>query len=111
VLLQRALDDGAHRRRARLDDGNRRGIEHHVLNAKNHEREAYLVDKADDLRPEWVEGKRSIGVTAGASAPEVLVHDVILRLQEMGVRRVRELEGIDERVTFPLPKGIAHGGS
>jgi 4-hydroxy-3-methylbut-2-enyl diphosphate reductase len=74
--------------------------------AKNLGREAYLVDKADDLRPEWVEGKRSIGVTAGASAPEVLVHDVILRLQEMGVRRVRELEGIDERVTFPLPKGI-----
>ena len=71
-------------------------------------REAYLVDKADDLRPEWVAGKRSIGVTAGASAPEVLVHDVILRLQEMGVRRVRELEGIEERVTFPLPKGIGH---
>ena len=75
--------------------------------ARNLGREAYLVDRADDLRPEWVEGKRSIGVTAGASAPEVLVHDVILRLQEMGVRRVRELEGIDERVTFPLPKSIS----
>jgi 4-hydroxy-3-methylbut-2-enyl diphosphate reductase len=74
--------------------------------ARNLGREAYLVDKADDLRPEWVAGKRTIGVTAGASAPEVLVHDVILRLQEMGVRRVRELEGIEERVTFPLPKGI-----
>ena len=74
--------------------------------ARNLGREAYLIDTAADLRPEWVEGKRSIGVTAGASAPEVLVHDVILRLQEMGVRRVRELEGIDERVTFPLPKGI-----
>ena len=78
--------------------------------AKNLGREAYLVDKADDLRPEWVEGKRSIGVTAGASAPEVLVHDVILRLQEMGVRRVRELDGIEEKVTFPLPKGMGHGG-
>ena len=77
--------------------------------AKNLGREAYLVDKAADLKPEWVEGKRSIGVTAGASAPEVLVHDVILRLQEMGVHRVRELEGIEERVTFPLPKGIATG--
>ena len=76
--------------------------------AMNLGRDAYLVDRADDLRPEWVEGKRSIGVTAGASAPEVLVHDVILRLQEMGVRRVRELEGIEERITFPLPKGIAH---
>ena len=69
-------------------------------------REAYLVDKADDLRPEWVEGKRTIGVTAGASAPEVLVHDVILRLQELGARRVRELEGINESITFPLPKGL-----
>jgi 4-hydroxy-3-methylbut-2-enyl diphosphate reductase len=76
--------------------------------ARNLGRDAYLVDKADDLKPEWVEGKRSIGVTAGASAPEVLVHDVIRRLQEIGVRRVRELEGIDEHVTFPLPKGISH---
>jgi 4-hydroxy-3-methylbut-2-enyl diphosphate reductase len=70
-------------------------------------REAYLVDKADDLRPEWVHGKRTIGVTAGASAPEVLVHDVILRLQELGARRVRELEGISESITFPLPRGLA----
>src|SRR5689334_5725004 len=74
--------------------------------AKNLGRDAYLVDNVDELRPEWIHGKRSIGVTAGASAPEVLVHDVILRLQEMGATRVRELEGIDERVTFPLPKGM-----
>jgi len=74
--------------------------------AQNLGREAYLVDKADDLRPEWVAGKKIIGVTAGASAPEVLVHDVILRLQELGARRVRELEGIEEGVTFPLPKGM-----
>ena len=53
-------------------------------------------------------GVSSIGVTAGASAPEVLVHDVILRLQEMGVSRVRELEGIEEKVTFPLPRNM-HG--
>lgn len=79
--------------------------------ARNLGREAYLVDKADDLRPEWVEGKRSIGVTAGASAPEVLVHDVILRLQELGVRRVRELEGIEERVTFPLPRAFSSPAS
>ena len=74
--------------------------------ARNLGRDAYLVDNVDELRPEWIHGKRSIGVTAGASAPEVLVHDVILRLQEMGATRVRELEGIDERVTFPLPKGM-----
>ena len=74
--------------------------------ARNLGREAYLVDKADEVRPEWIEGKRSVGVTAGASAPEVLVHDVIHRLQELGARRVRELDGIEERVTFPLPKSI-----
>ena len=70
-------------------------------------REAYLVDKAEDLKAEWVHGKRTIGVTAGASAPEVLVHDVILRLQELGARRVRELEGINESITFPLPRGLS----
>ena len=75
--------------------------------AMNLGRDAYLVDKADDLKPEWIAGKRNIGVTAGASAPEVLVHDVILRLQELGARRVRELDGIDEKVTFPLPRSIA----
>jgi len=75
--------------------------------ARNLGREAYLVDKADEVRPEWIVGKRSVGVTAGASAPEVLVHDVIHRLQELGARRVRELEGIEERVTFPLPKSIS----
>jgi 4-hydroxy-3-methylbut-2-enyl diphosphate reductase len=75
--------------------------------ARNLGREAYLVDKADEVRPEWIEGKRSVGVTAGASAPEVLVHDVIHRLQELGARRVRELEGIEEKVTFPLPKSIS----
>jgi 4-hydroxy-3-methylbut-2-enyl diphosphate reductase len=76
--------------------------------AMNLGREAYLVDNAEGLKAEWIEGKSSIGVTAGASAPEVLVHDVILRLQELGVRRVRELEGIEEKVTFPLPKNM-HG--
>ena len=75
--------------------------------AMNLGREAYLVDNAEGLRPEWIEGKRTVGVTAGASAPEVLVHDVILRLQEMGATRVRELEGIEEKVIFPLPKGLS----
>jgi 4-hydroxy-3-methylbut-2-enyl diphosphate reductase len=75
--------------------------------AQNLGRDAYLVDTAEEIRPEWLAGKQRVGVTAGASAPEVLVHDVILRVQSLGVRRVRELEGIDERVTFPLPKGIS----
>ncbi len=76
--------------------------------ARNLGRDAYLVDSAAELRPEWLAGKRSVGVTAGASAPEVLVHEVILRLQELGAARVRELEGIEESVTFPLPRAIAH---
>jgi 4-hydroxy-3-methylbut-2-enyl diphosphate reductase len=71
--------------------------------------DAYLVDKADEVRPEWIAGKRTIGVTAGASAPEVLVHEVVLRLQSLGAQRVRELEGIEEAVTFPLPKSISRG--
>jgi 4-hydroxy-3-methylbut-2-enyl diphosphate reductase len=74
--------------------------------ARNLGREAYLVDNAAELRPEWLAGKKRVGLTAGASAPEVLVHEVILRLQSLGVRRVHELEGIDEHVTFPLPRGI-----
>ena len=77
--------------------------------ARNLGREAYLVDKADELKAEWLAGKKTIGVTAGASAPEVLVHEVILRLQALGVARVRELQGIDEKVTFPLPRAIARG--
>jgi len=69
-------------------------------------RDAYLVDSAEELRPEWLDGSRTVGVTAGASAPEVLVQEVILRLQAMGVRRVRELSGITEAITFPLPRGL-----
>ena len=68
--------------------------------------DAYLVDNVAELDPAWIEGKRTIGVTAGASAPEVLVHDVIHRLQSLGARRIRELDGITEAVTFPLPKGL-----
>jgi 4-hydroxy-3-methylbut-2-en-1-yl diphosphate reductase len=68
---------------------------------------AYMLDNAADLKPEWVEGKKVVGVTAGASAPEVLVHAVIARLNSLGAESVRELEGIAERVTFPLPKALA----
>jgi len=76
--------------------------------AENLGREAYLVDNADGLRPEWLVGKRTVGVTAGASAPEVLVAEVVERLKALGATRVRELEGISETITFPLPKGL-HG--
>ncbi len=75
--------------------------------AQNLGREAYLVDSADEIKPEWLAGKNRVGVTAGAAAPEVLVHEVIMKVQSLGVRRVRELDGIEERVTFPLPKGIS----
>jgi 4-hydroxy-3-methylbut-2-enyl diphosphate reductase len=77
--------------------------------ATNLGREAYLVDRADEVRPEWIAGRRTIGVTAGASAPEVLVRDVVKRLEALGAGRVRELEGIEEAVTFPLPKALAAG--
>jgi 4-hydroxy-3-methylbut-2-enyl diphosphate reductase len=68
---------------------------------------AYLVDSAQDLRPEWVAGKRRIGVTAGASAPEVLVDELIARLKALGARSVRPLDGITERVVFSLPRELA----
>lgn len=67
---------------------------------------AYMVDNASQIDPTWLEGKRRIGVTAGASAPEVLVQQVIDRLSEFGVANVRKLEGVEENVTFPLPKGL-----
>jgi 4-hydroxy-3-methylbut-2-enyl diphosphate reductase len=68
---------------------------------------AYMVDRADQIDPAWLEGHQRIGVTAGASAPEVLVQAVIDRLKELGAKSVRPLEGVEENVTFPLPKGLA----
>jgi 4-hydroxy-3-methylbut-2-enyl diphosphate reductase len=69
---------------------------------------AYMIDRADELQPEWLAGKTCVGVTAGASAPEVLVKEVLARLAELGAGSVRELDGAVERVVFPLPKGL-HG--
>ncbi len=69
--------------------------------------EARMVDRAEELRPEWLAGKRVVGVTAGASAPEVLVQEVISRLQFLGAGSVEELRGIEENVVFPLPKPLA----
>jgi len=68
--------------------------------------EAYLVDNAAAIDPAWIEGKKRIGVTAGASAPEVLVNEVIERIRALGARSVRTLSGVEENVTFPLPKSL-----
>jgi 4-hydroxy-3-methylbut-2-enyl diphosphate reductase len=70
---------------------------------------AYMVDNASKIDPQWIAGKKRIGVTAGASAPEVLVQAVIDRLKELGAASVRPLEGVEENVTFPLPKGLDAG--
>lgn len=68
--------------------------------------EAYMVDSPAELRPEWVEGKSRVGLTAGASAPEVLVQEVVARLKALGAMSVRKMDGIQETVKFPLPKGL-----
>jgi 4-hydroxy-3-methylbut-2-enyl diphosphate reductase len=67
---------------------------------------AYMVDNAEELRPEWVAGKSCVGITAGASAPEILVQAVVERLRGLGADAVGTLDGIAENVTFPLPKGL-----
>ncbi|HET9762208.1 MAG TPA: 4-hydroxy-3-methylbut-2-enyl diphosphate reductase [Casimicrobiaceae bacterium] len=69
--------------------------------------QAYMVDTAADLRPEWVAGKRRVGVSAGASAPEVLVDELIAQLKAFGARNVHSLDGIVERVQFSLPRELA----
>jgi 4-hydroxy-3-methylbut-2-enyl diphosphate reductase len=68
---------------------------------------AYLVDSADDLQPAWLQGRRRVGVTAGASAPEVLVQQLIGRLKALGATGVQSLKGVDENISFPLPKGLS----
>jgi 4-hydroxy-3-methylbut-2-en-1-yl diphosphate reductase len=75
--------------------------------AANRGIDAYMIDNARELRPEWLAGKHRVGVTAGASAPEVLVREVILRLRELGAANVQELDGVVERIVFPLPKGLS----
>jgi len=68
--------------------------------------ESYMVDSAEELKPEWFEGKTRIGLTAGASAPEVLVREVIDRVRAFGAVSVRKMDGIEETIKFPLPKGL-----
>jgi 4-hydroxy-3-methylbut-2-enyl diphosphate reductase len=67
---------------------------------------AYMVDNAAQIDAAWLAGKKRVGVTAGASAPEVLVQAVIDRLKQLGAKSVRALDGVQEAVTFPLPKGL-----
>ena len=68
--------------------------------------ESYMVDSADELQPQWFTGRQRVGLTAGASAPEVLVRQVMDRLKALGAVSVRKLAGIEETVKFPLPKGL-----
>jgi len=68
---------------------------------------AYMVDTAADLDPKWLTGRSRIGISAGASAPEVLVRELVDRLRGLGATEVREMGGIEESVVFPLPRGLA----
>ena len=68
--------------------------------------DSYMIDSADELQNEWFEGKHRVGLTAGASAPEVLVQDVITRLRALGATSIRKLDGVTETIKFPLPKGL-----
>ncbi len=80
--------------------------------ARNANVEAYMVDNAEQLKEEWFVGKRQVGITAGASAPEILVQQVLSRIKQIGVRQtgeevtIEELGGVVESVVFPMPKGI-----
>jgi 4-hydroxy-3-methylbut-2-enyl diphosphate reductase len=67
---------------------------------------AYLIDQASQIEPEWLKGKHSIGVTAGASAPEVLVNDVISRLRELGGDLPEEVSGREENIVFSMPREL-----
>ncbi len=75
--------------------------------AENRGIPGYLVDDAESIDPAWVTGKVRIGVTAGASAPELLVQQVVERLRELGGGEIQSLDGIEERVKFQLPKELA----
>lgn len=76
--------------------------------AQNQGVESYMVDNASHLKPEWLTNKRKIGVSAGASAPEILVQEVIAKLQQLGANEVQELQGVVENVVFQLPKNLTN---
>jgi 4-hydroxy-3-methylbut-2-enyl diphosphate reductase len=71
---------------------------------------SYMVDSADELQADWFEGKRRVGLTAGASAPEILVRQVIERIKALGAISVRTMDGLTETIKFPLPKGLKMDG-
>ena len=68
---------------------------------------AYLIDGPEAIDPQWLVDKQHVGITAGASAPEVLVQDVVTRLKSLGAISVRTMDGLQEKVSFPLPKGLS----
>ena len=68
--------------------------------------DSFMVDSADELQPEWLVGRQRVGLTAGASAPEILVQQVIDRIKALGAVSVRKMQGIEETIKFPLPKGL-----
>ncbi|MGA8513894.1 MAG: 4-hydroxy-3-methylbut-2-enyl diphosphate reductase [Burkholderiaceae bacterium] len=72
---------------------------------------SYMIDSAEELQPAWFEGVSRVGLTAGASAPEVLVKEVIERIKALGAVAVRKMDGIQETIKFPLPKGLKLGGA
>lgn len=74
--------------------------------AQRYGAESYMVDTAAELQTEWFKGKNRIGLTAGASAPDILVQEVITRIRALGAVSVRTLDGIQETIKFPLPKGL-----
>jgi 4-hydroxy-3-methylbut-2-en-1-yl diphosphate reductase len=74
--------------------------------AENQGVEAYMIDNASFLKAEWLTNKQKIGVSAGASAPEILVQEVIAKLQQLGVQEVEELQGVVENVVFQLPRNL-----
>ncbi len=67
---------------------------------------AYMVEGAEDLKPEWFSGQGRVGLTAGASAPDILVQQVIARLRQLGATTIRKMDGVEESVRFPLPRGL-----
>ena len=71
--------------------------------------QSYMIDSASELQAQWFEGVTRVGLTAGASAPEVLVKEVIERIKALGAVAVRKMDGIEETIKFPLPKGLKIG--
>jgi 4-hydroxy-3-methylbut-2-enyl diphosphate reductase len=79
--------------------------------ARNMGVDAWMVDNAGQIDPAWLSGKKKVGVTAGASAPEVLVKEVIARLEQLGAESVKDLQGVEENVVFPLPRNLTPTGT